>query len=116
MLENARKLLAQNLLILLILLVLATRIYPLIRGSITNLETLNTMLVIKQFAHGNTNIIFSESWLQVYLVTIPYSVLRGFLGVAQTMYVVKAALVVFSSIIVYFFGKELGGKNAGYFA
>lgn len=106
----------RNALILLILLVIATRIYPLVRGGITNLETLDTMLVIKQFAHGNTQIFFDESYIQVYLVTVPYSVLRGFLSVQQTMYVVKAALVLLSSLIVYFFSKEIGGTRAGYLA
>ena len=106
----------RNALILLILLVIATRIYPLVRGGITNLETLDTMLVIKQFAHGNTQIFFDESYIQVYLVTVPYSVLRGLLSIQQTMYVVKAALVLLSALIVYFFSKEIGGNRAGYLA
>lgn len=105
-----------SILLILLVFVLATRIYPLIRGDITNLETLDTMLVIKQFALGNTHIIFNESWLQVYFVTIPYALLGSFLDIIQTMYVVKATLIIFSALIVYLFGKELGGQRAGYLA
>ncbi len=102
---------------LLLLLVLATRVYPLIRGSITNLETLDTMLVIKQFALGNTGIFFNESWLQVYLVTVPYALLKAFLSVSEMMYLVKALLVTMSALVVYLFGRMLTGRDiAGYLA
>lgn len=102
---------------ILLLLVLATRVYPLIRGSITNLETLNTMLVIKQFALGNTGIFFNESWLQVYLITMPYALLKAFMNVSETLYLVKALLVTVSAFVVYLFGKMLTGRDsAGYLA
>ncbi len=112
--EHIRKTISKNLIPILVLFVLATRILPLMRGGITNLETLDTMLVVKQFAQGNASIFFDESWLQVYFITIPYSILRGFLSIEQAMHAVKAAFVLFSALIVYLLGKELGGQKAGY--
>lgn len=98
----------------LLVLILVTRIYPLTRGSLTNIETLDTMLVIKQVTLGNTGIFFNESWLQVYMITIPYAALKPFLSLTETLYAVKAVLVLFSGVIVYLLGKELVGKRSGY--